>query len=113
MRYILTTLFLCPYLLFDDMSPIFLVSKPSKEEKGDDNDHPTVKPVELIRHLIRLSSREGALVLDPFIGSGTTALASIMEKRNFLGFEIDEHYFELARKRIGDFLSRVDKSQTL
>lgn len=99
--------------IFDGLPPIFLVSKPSREEKGDDNDHPTVKPVELIRHLIKLSSKEGALVLDPFIGSGTTALASIMEKRNFLGFEIDEHYFELARRRIGKLLSRIDKSQTL
>ena len=87
----------------EGVPPIFLVSKPSKEERRD-NDHPTVKPVELLRHLIRLTTQEGAVVLDPFIGSGSTAVAAILENRAFIGFEINEHYAKIARARIGKVL---------
>jgi len=82
----------------EGVPPIFLVSKPSKAER-DGNDHPTVKPVELLRHLIKLSTREGAIVLDPFIGSGSTAVAAILESRAFIGFEINERYAQIARMR--------------
>jgi site-specific DNA-methyltransferase (adenine-specific) len=83
--------------------PIFLVPKPSKAER-EGNDHPTVKPVELLRHLIRLTTREGAVVLDPFIGSGSTAIAALLEGRAFVGFEIHERYAQTARARIGKVL---------
>jgi len=83
---------------------IFLVPKPGKQEKGWYNDHPTVKPIELLRLLIRLSTREGALVLDPFAGTGSVALASLSEKRRFVGFEIDRHYFEILVKRVTSLL---------
>jgi DNA modification methylase len=83
----------------EGISSIFLVSKPSKAER-ENNDHPTVKPVELLRHLIRLSTQEGAIVLDPFIGSGSTAVAAILENRNFIGFEINEQYVQIAKTRI-------------
>jgi site-specific DNA-methyltransferase (adenine-specific) len=87
----------------EDVLPIFLVSKPSKEERKD-NDHPTVKPVELLRHLIRLTTQEGTVVLDPFIGSGSTAVAAILENRSFIGFEINEHYAKIAHTRIAKAL---------
>jgi site-specific DNA-methyltransferase (adenine-specific) len=87
----------------EGVPPIFLVSKPSKEERKD-NDHPTVKPIELLRHLIRLTTQEGAIVFDPFIGSGSTAVAAILENRSFIGFEINEHYVKIARSRIGKVL---------
>jgi site-specific DNA-methyltransferase (adenine-specific) len=83
----------------EGVPPIFLVSKPSKEERRD-NDHPTVKPVELLRHLIRLTTQEGAVVFDPFIGSGSTAVAAILENRSFIGFEINEQYAKIALTRI-------------
>jgi site-specific DNA-methyltransferase (adenine-specific) len=82
------------------MPPIFLVPKPTKAEKGIYNIHPTVKPVNLLRYLIRLTTQENALVLDPFLGSGSTAIAAHLEKRNYLGFEINQEYFEIAKQRI-------------
>lgn len=62
--------------------------------------HPTQKPVELIRDLIRKHSKENDTVLDCFSGSGTTAVASILENRNFIGCELDKTYYNKSMKRI-------------
>lgn len=62
--------------------------------------HPTVKPLNIIRQLIVNSSQEGGAVLDPFMGSGTTAVAAMTEGRHYLGFEIDKEYYDTAMKRI-------------
>jgi site-specific DNA-methyltransferase (adenine-specific) len=62
--------------------------------------HPTQKPVELFRYFIRTYSNEGETVLDNCCGSGTTAIAAIREKRNFICIEKDQHYYEVAKKRI-------------
>lgn len=62
--------------------------------------HPTQKPLELIRYLIRTYSNEGDTILDNCMGSGTTAIAAIREKRHFIGFELNEEYYEKAMKRI-------------
>lgn len=62
--------------------------------------HPTEKPVELMRILIENSSSEGEVVLDPFMGSGSTGLASIGSNRNFIGMEIDPTYFNTVTERI-------------
>ena len=62
--------------------------------------HPTVKPLNIIQQLIENSSPVGGVILDPFIGSGTTAIASIRSGRHFVGFEIDKTYYETAMKRI-------------
>lgn len=67
---------------------------------GKSDIHPTQKPVNLMRRLILASSREGDLVLDPFMGSGTTAIACIKEKRHFIGFELNKEYYEKACDRI-------------
>lgn len=67
---------------------------------GKDKRHPTEKPVELVQEFIELSSVEGDLVLDPFIGSGTTAVAAIRTRRNFIGFEINEEFFKTADRRV-------------
>ena len=71
--------------------------------------HPTVKPLEIIQNFIINSSLEGEIVLDPFMGSGTTAVACINTNRNYIGFEIDERYYKIAEKRINDSLFGVDK----
>ena len=63
-------------------------------------DHPTVKPLPIIRNLVENSSREGALVLDPFMGSGTTAVACKELNRNFIGFEINPDYHAASLQRL-------------
>ena len=68
--------------------------------KPRQNFHPTVKPLKLMSYLITLGSREGDLILDPFIGSGTTAIACKMLNRNFIGFEIDPEYVTIANARL-------------
>lgn len=62
--------------------------------------HPTQKPVALIQYLIRTYSNEGDTILDNCMGSGTTAIAAIREKRNFIGFELNKEYYDKACKRI-------------
>lgn len=62
--------------------------------------HPTEKPIELLRYLIRTYSNEGDLVLDNFAGSGSTCIAAIRENRKFIGMEMDNHFFEVADERI-------------
>lgn len=62
--------------------------------------HPTQKPVELIEKIILNSSEPGQLVLDTFMGSGTTGVACARTGRHFIGYEIDKKYFDLAQKRI-------------
>ena len=62
--------------------------------------HPTQKPIPLIEYLIRTYTNEGDLVLDNCIGSGTTAVACLKEKRHFIGYEITKEYFDIAQERI-------------
>ena len=68
--------------------------------KDTDGFHPTQKPVALIADLIRTYSNEGDTILDNCMGSGTTAVACIKEKRHFIGFELNKQYFDKACKRI-------------
>lgn len=67
---------------------------------GGQNHHPTVKPVHLMSWLVRLVSKEGDTVLDPFMGSGTTGVATIQLNRKFVGIERDSEYINIARSRI-------------
>ena len=66
--------------------------------------HPTVKPLQIIRNFVVNSTEPDAVILDPFIGSGTTAVAALMEKRHFIGFETNREYFDIAQGRINDVL---------
>jgi len=70
------------------------------------NFHPTVKPIKLMEYLIKLVTREGAIVLDPFIGSGTTAIACLRTNRKFIGIEKEEEYCKIANARIKPFLEQ-------
>lgn len=70
--------------------------------------HPTQKPVELFGELIAISSNEGDLVLDPFMGSATTAIACLKMRRHFIGFELDREFYEKAQERI-----RIEQSEPL
>lgn len=64
------------------------------------NHHPTVKPIALMRYLVRLVTPKGGTVLDPFMGSGSTGCAAMCEGMNFVGIELSEEYLEIARRRI-------------
>ena len=78
----------------------FMVSKPTKKEKGEKNTHITVKPIALMEHLVKLFSKKGALVLDPFVGSGTTAIACKNTDRKCIGCEINTEYYDIALDRL-------------
>ena len=83
-----------------NLEKVFLVSKPSKAEKGTYNTHLSVKPVALIQHLMTLFTKENAIILDPFMGSGTTAVACIESNRRYMGFDINEEYIKITEQRI-------------
>ena len=73
--------------------------------------HTTQKPVNLLEYLIKTYTNEGEIVLDNCIGSGSTAVAAINTNRNFIGFETNAHYCEVANKRIAEALE--EKNQVL
>lgn len=62
--------------------------------------HPTQKPVELLEYLVRMYTDEGALVLDNTMGSGSTGVACVNTKRQFIGIELNEEYFNIAQQRV-------------
>jgi DNA modification methylase len=64
------------------------------------NHHPTVKPVALMRHLVRLVTPPGGTVLDPFAGSGTTLVAAVLEGMNAIGCEMTDEYLPIIRGRV-------------
>ncbi|MFN3739560.1 MAG: DNA-methyltransferase [Thermodesulfovibrionales bacterium] len=79
----------------------FLLPKPTKEEKGEFNIHRTVKPLAICEYIIKLTTfSESAIVLDPFVGSGTTAVAAKKLGRKFIGIDINPEYVEIALKRL-------------
>lgn len=78
----------------------FYAPRSTRKEKGQDNDHPTVKPVDLMAYLIKIYSPPNSIVLDPFCGSGTTGVAAIQENRQFVGIDLSEHYCDIAKNRI-------------
>ena len=87
-------------------SRFFYCAKASKAERNMGCEeiggckHPTVKPLALMEYLVNLVSREGATVLDPFMGSGTTGIACKKLGRNFIGIEREEEYIKIAEARI-------------
>ena len=88
----------------------FYCPKTSKSERNnaDKNTHPTVKPVELMRYLCRLVTPKGGVVLDPFMGSGSTGMAAKDEGFDFIGIEKDEEYFKICESRIVRFAPLMD-----
>ena len=81
-------------------SDILSISNKKTKDKDGKNIHDTEKPVELMEVLVNNSSQENELVLDPFMGVGSTGIACIKNKRNFIGIELDENYFNIAKSRI-------------
>jgi site-specific DNA-methyltransferase (adenine-specific) len=90
----------------------FYCAKTSPKERnlgGVENKHPTVKPISLMQHLIKLITPKGGIVLDPFMGSGTTGIAAILSGFEFIGVEMDESYFEIAQLRTKFSLDNREK----
>ena len=70
------------------------------------NSHPTVKPTKLMRYLVKLVTPKGGIVLDPFMGSGSTGKACMIEGFNFIGIEKEKEYIKIARARINDAIPK-------
>ena len=86
--------------LQEDWARYFYCPKTSSAERGSNNTHPTVKPQELMKYLCRLVTPKGGVVLDPFMGSGSTGMAAKDEGFDFIGIEKEKEYFEIAEARI-------------
>jgi len=78
----------------------FYCAKASKKDRDENNHHPTVKPTALMRYLCKLITPPDGTVLDPYMGSGSTGKAAILEGFSFVGCELDEDYFKIAQSRI-------------
>lgn len=83
-------------------SRFFYVAKASRKERGECNTHPTVKPLKLMRYLVRLVTPPGGLVLDPFAGSGSTLLAAREEGFRYLGCEREAAHVAIIQQRLAD-----------
>ena len=81
--------------------------------KGDDKKngflHPTQKPVKLMEYLVKTYTNEGDMVLDNTMGSGTTGVACVNTNRNFIGMELDDKYFEIAKERIEKAIAEKER----
>jgi len=86
--------------LLGDAARFFYCAKASKSDRGSDNVHPTVKPTDLMRYLCRLVTPPNGVVLDPFMGSGSTGKAAVLEGFRFIGIERETEYFKIAEARI-------------
>ena len=78
----------------------YYAAKASKSDRGAENTHPTVKPTDLMRYLCRLVTPPGGVVLDPFMGSGSTGKAAVLEGFRFIGCELSAEYLAIAEARI-------------
>ncbi len=88
--------------VFSDRNPELDSADMPQNRSGNpkSNFHPTVKPIALMEYLIKMVTKKDGIILDQFMGSGTTGVACVNTNRNFIGIELDEKYFEIAKKRI-------------
>ncbi|MCD6594138.1 site-specific DNA-methyltransferase [bacterium] len=92
----------------------FLIPKPTIDEKGKFNTHKTVKPLSICEYIIKLTTfSEDAIVLDPFVGSGTTAVAAKELGRKFIGIDINNEYIEIALKRLNNVKNKRNKKSKI
>ena len=96
----------------EGVSRFFYCPKTSKAERneGTDNDHPTVKPIDLMLYLIRLVTPKGGVTLDPFMGSGSTGKAAIIGGFDFIGIEREKEYMKIAEARINYEINKPSKT---
>ena len=84
--------------IYTEKYPTSILTYSNASQKG--RLHPTQKPIDLLEYLIKTYSKEGDVVLDNCMGSGTTGIACVNTKRNFIGIELEKEYFDIAKKRI-------------
>lgn len=89
-----------PTLNKNSAARFFYCPKASKADRGINNSHPTVKPTKLMRYLCKLITPPGGVILDPFMGSGTTGVAAVLEGFKFIGIELNEEYMKISNSRI-------------
>ncbi len=93
-------------------SRFFYCPKPTKKEKNEgmeNNTHTTIKPIKLMEYLIKLITPNNGIVLDPFMGSGTTGIAAIKNDFDFIGIEIDKESYDIANRRITYHQGKYEK----
>lgn len=90
----------------------FYAPRATRVEKGEDNHHPTVKPLALMAYLIRLYTSKDSLILDSFCGSGTTGVAALQLQRRFVGMDVDPAYIEIAKRRCAGALFSENVNDT-
>ena len=78
----------------------------TRKERGEYNDHPTPKPISLMSYLVKVYCPEGCTVLDPFCGSGSTGIGAVLEGRDFIGVEMEQHYCDISEKRIEEYIKK-------
>jgi len=100
---------------FDDPyhQKYFYAPRATRKERGEYNDHPTPKPINLMRYLIRVYCPSDGIVLDPYNGSGSTGIAAIQENNEYIGIDLDPHYIEISEKRIEEHCSGISEFSNL
>ncbi len=95
--------------LYTHTYPVNIITVSNASQKG--KVHPTQKPVALLDYIIRTYTKEHETVLDFTMGSGTTGVACVLSNRGFIGIELDEKYFNLAKKRIENPYTKLEKEK--
>ena len=83
-------------------SCLFNYTKPQSNFKIDKLQHPTQKPIKLLEHIVNILPESTNIILDPFMGSGTTGVATIKASKEFLGIEKETKYFNIAKQRLSE-----------
>lgn len=92
--------------IYDKKNPVSIIEFSNALQKG--KMHPTQKPVSLLEYLLKTYTNEGETVLDNCMGSGSTGVACVRNNRNFIGMELEEKYFEIAKNRIEDEIQKAE-----
>ena len=95
----------------DKTNPETTIKAVEEKLKDKGNNHPTVKPVELMKYLIKLVTPPGGKILDPFNGSGSTGMAAVELGFEYVGIDLDEHYIDIATKRIDAWYKQTNPLQ--
>ena len=92
------------------MKDVWVLPLPSKDEKKYGK-HPTQKPLSILNRIIKASTNEGDLILDPFNGSGTTGISCILNHRNYIGIDNDINYLEISKQRYFDLVKGSEQNE--
>jgi len=91
----------------------FYAPRATRKERGEYNDHPTPKPISLMRYLCRVYAPQGGTVIDPFLGSGSTGIGALQEGLGFVGIDMNQHYVDIADRRILDHVVNAPPAERL